>query len=67
MCICTDDCSEVIRHCIPKTDGGYSHSRVVLARTVQPRHKMLLSCPSASDGVYPNGGIELLAARQATS
>ena len=42
-------------------DDGYSHSRVVLSRTVQPRHKTLLSRPSASDGVSPNGRIELLA------
>ena len=32
-------------------DGGHSHSRVVLSRTVQPSHKTLLSCSSASGGV----------------
>ena len=41
-------------------DGGYSHSRVVLSRTVQPSHKMLPSRPSASDGVSPNSRIGLL-------
>ena len=42
-------------------DGGYSHSRVVLSKTVQPSHKMLSSRPRASYGVSPNSRIELLA------
>ena len=42
-------------------DGGYSHSKVVISRTVQPSHKTLLLRPSASDGVFPNSRIKLLA------
>ena len=42
-------------------DGGYSYSRVVLSKTVQPSHKTLPSRLRASYGASPNSRIKLLA------